>query len=146
MAYGRNQIVWLVAACAALAAQVVPQALCLGCDRPCCASAAVGIELAACPSKAAPAGGCPACAAAADRCPIDPAEPPCGCQLDSRQDEPMASSRGTLPSFNAVARGFLPSTALAAAPQPLGVSREYLAGSLAVPIRPPRILFGVWRN
>jgi hypothetical protein len=26
------------------------------------------------------------------------------------------------------------------------VSREYLAASLAVPIRPTRILFGVWRN
>jgi hypothetical protein len=31
-------------------------------------------------------------------------------------------------------------------PQSLGVSREYLAASLAVPIRPVRILFGVWRN
>ena len=28
----------------------------------------------------------------------------------------------------------------------LGVSREYVAASLAVPIRPMRILCGVWRN
>ncbi|MFM8892678.1 MAG: hypothetical protein ACKOTB_13850 [Planctomycetia bacterium] len=39
-----------------------------------------------------------------------------------------------------------PSVLPAIAPQVLGVSREYLAASLAIPIRPPRILFGVWRN
>jgi hypothetical protein len=31
-------------------------------------------------------------------------------------------------------------------PRDLGVSREYVTAALAVPIRPPRILFGVWRN
>jgi hypothetical protein len=39
-----------------------------------------------------------------------------------------------------------PSVLPAIASQVLGVSREYLAASLAIPIRPPRILFGVWRN
>jgi hypothetical protein len=36
-------------------------------------------------------------------------------------------------------------TVLPTVPQVLGVSREYMAASLAMPIRPPRILFGVWR-
>jgi hypothetical protein len=100
-------------------------------------------------------GGCPVCAITADRCPIESAGPsdsakssetPCGCQLDARQDEPMASSRGTLPSFDEVAQASLSAVVVSSAPQVLGVSREYLAASLAVPVRPPRILFGVWRN
>jgi hypothetical protein len=32
------------------------------------------------------------------------------------------------------------------APHELGASREFVAASLAVPIRPVRILYGVWRN
>lgn len=58
----------------------------------------------------------------------------------------MASSQGTLPSFDPVAQASLPAVAPPATPQVLGVNREYLAASLAVPIRPPRILYGVWRN
>jgi len=146
VAYGRNQFTWLVAACAVLAAQVVPQAFCRGCERPCCESAAANAGAATVLSDAPGSGGCPLCVAAADRCPIESAEPPCRCQLDTRQDEPMASSRGTLPSFDQVAQASLPAVAPPATPQVLGGSREYLAASLAVPIRPARILYGVWRN
>ena len=146
MAYGRNQFVWLVAACAALAAQFVPQALCRSCDRPCCESAAVNAGAMPVVADAPVSGGCPLCAAATDRCPIESVEQPCRCQLDARQDEPMASSRGSLPSFDQVAQLSLPAAELSEPPQVLGVSREYLAAWLAVPIRPPRILFGVWRN
>lgn len=138
MGYRRNQFVWLVAACAALAAQAAPQTFCRGCDRPCCGSAAAVLP-------GAPAsGGCPLCAAAADRCPTEAANPPCRCQLDARQDEPMASSRGPALSIDQVAHAFPSAATLSATAQGLGVSREYLAASLAVPIRPPRILFGVW--
>jgi hypothetical protein len=49
-----------------------------------------------------------------------------------------AGADGALP----IGPAFLPPVA----PLVLGVSREYLAASLAIPIRPPRILFGVWRN
>jgi len=58
----------------------------------------------------------------------------------------MASSRGTLASFDEVAQASLSAVVVSSAPQVLGVSREYLAASLAVPVRPPRILFGIWRN
>jgi len=150
--YGRNHFVWLVAACAALAAQAAPQAFCRSCDRPCCESAAANAGSVAVVPVAPVSGGCPVCAITAERCPIESAtsaesaETPCGCQLDARQDEPMASSRGTLASFDEVAQASLSAVVVSSAPQVLGVSREYLAASLAVPVRPPRILFGIWRN
>jgi hypothetical protein len=146
VAYGRNQFVWLMAACVALAAQVVPQSLCRSCDRPCCESAAANAGASAVVPDAPVSGGCPLCVAATDRCPIESVKQPCRCQLDARQDEPMASSRGSIPSADQVAQHSPPAAALAEPPPALGVSREYLAASLAVPIRPPRILFGVWRN
>lgn len=145
MAYAGNRFVWLVAACAAVVAQVAPQALCRSCDRPCCDSAAT-VKAATGVSDGDPAGHCPVCAAVADDCPVESTAAPCRCQLDCRQDEPKTSSHGTLPSFDEVAQATVPGTALPAPCPVLGVSREYLAASLAVPIRPPRILFGVWRN
>lgn len=134
----RRQVVWFVAACAALVAQVTPQAVCRSCDQPCCG---VAVE-----SVAESATGCPLCAAAADSCAVEVSEPPCRCQLDARQDRPISPSKAAVPAFDPVDQAFLPAAAPAAVPQTLGVSREYVAAFMAVPIRPPRILFGVWRN
>ena len=138
MICSRRQVVWFVAACAALVAQVAPQAFCRSCDRPCCE---IAVE-----SAAESATGCPLCAAATDACAVETSEQPCRCQLDARQDRPISPSKGVAPAFDPVDQDFLPTAAPAAVPQTLGVSREYVAASMSVPIRPPRILFGVWRN
>lgn len=141
MVQSRTQLVLALAACAAVFAQVTPRGLCQACDQPCCASRANA------PATATEStGGCPLCAAESG-CPLtDASDRPCHCQLKARHNEPLALSRSTLPSL---ADGALTTGLLAlppVAPQVLGVSREYLAASLAIPIRPPRILFGVWRN
>ena len=146
MAHGRNQNAWLVAACAALVAQVAPQALCRSCDRPCCEPAAANVEAAPTVPESDPADHCPLCAAVADACPLESNSAPCRCRLDARQDEPKTSPQGNGPSFDEVVQASVPGVALPVPRRGLGVSREYLAASLAVPIRPPRILFGVWRN
>ena len=103
-------------------------------DEPCCAIRADEL-----------AGGCPLCAAADLQQPESDQEP-CHCQLNARHEQPLSLTRG---SVTAVADDglavWLPA-AQSDTPQALGVSREYLAASLAIPIRPPRILFGVWRN
>ena len=145
MAYGWNHFVWLVAASAALAAQIAPHAFCQRCDRPCCESTAT-VEVAPAASDSDPVDRCPVCAAVADKCPVESTAAPCRCQLDARQDEPKTASRSTLPSFDEVTQASVPGAALPAPCPVFGASREYLAASLAVPIRPPRILFGVWRN
>jgi hypothetical protein len=118
-----NQFVWLVVACGTFAAQVMPLASSGECG--CCAA-----ESHEC------------CAA----CPAEPAGPPCHCRLDVRQDQPLSTQRGTSPGpdpFGQVAAG---DRAALEAPPAIGVSREYLAASRAVPIRPVRILYGVWRD
>lgn len=117
--------VWLVVACAALVAQVVPQAQNGDCDRGCCAAKA------------------PACCTA---CPAEAGDPPCHCRLEARHDQPVSVDRGKSPSQDLLGRALIADSASFAAPPALGVSREYVAASLAVPIRPPRILYGVWRD
>lgn len=111
-----KQLAWIMAACAALAAQAMPTAPCFGCcDQPCC-------------------------------CPAATAEQPCGCQLDAQQNQPLALSRSPLPQgIDDALASDVPAARLLI-PQALGGSRGYEAISLAIPIRPARILFGVWRN
>ena len=145
MKNGLKQIVWVLAACAAVIAQATPKAFCQACDEPCCVR---GTTDHGAPSTAAAddlAGGCPLCAAAGLR-QTESDQEPCHCQLNARQEQPLSLSRS---SVTAAAddgpAAWLPA-AQPDAPQALGVSREYLAASLAIPIRPPRILFGVWRN
>jgi hypothetical protein len=141
-----KQVVWLLAACATLAAQVAPAAFSRPCDRPCCASEARGCHPAADDSQARPAGGCPLCAATAATCPTNTAEQPCRCHLNARQDQPVSSPRGTTPRLDRADQNAVAVTDHSDAPLALGVSREYVATSLSVPIRPVRILCGVWRN
>lgn len=146
MVRSRTQLVWALAACAAIVAQLTPQAPCHACDQPCCADRAgdrgsktadLGIESA---------GGCPLCATKIDRRLAQTTERPCHCQLKARHEQPLSLSRDSLPAFadddSAVGLAFIP----AVVPPILGVGREYVATSLAVPIRPARVLFGVWRN
>jgi len=117
--------VWLVVAAVSLVAQVAPQAWSGDCDRGCCAA-----EVHEC------------CTA----CPAETADPPCRCRLDARQDQPVSVLRSTSPQLDLLDQVALADWAFTQAPHALGVSREYVAASLAVPIRPTRILYGVWRN
>jgi hypothetical protein len=126
---------WIVAAWAAVVAQALPT-VCRGdCGRPCWARADSGD----CPLCAAPA-------ATAGAQPSDTSDEPCRCHLDARQDQPLAPSKGSLLDLVAADLQAVLSAARPTPPQAIGVSREYLAASLAVPIRPLRILFGVWRD
>jgi hypothetical protein len=118
--------VWIVMACVAFAAQVVPQAWGGACDRGCCAAESDGCCCSACPAA--------------------PAAPPCHCQLDARQDLPLAVSSRSTPDRDEFEQAPVEESASLEAPPALGVSREYAAASLSVPIRPVRILYGVWRN
>lgn len=136
----------LLAAWAALAAQVASPAFSRPCDQPCCASEARGCHPAVAESEARPAGGCPLCAATAATCPSDTAEQPCRCHLDARQDQSMSSPRGMSPRVVEADQRVVTPADQPDAPLILGVSREYVATSLSVPIRPVRILRGVWRN
>lgn len=147
MFHFQNQRVWALVACAAVFAQLTPRAPCHACDQPCCASRANGHAPRAAAAAVESAGVCPLCAAESGRRLPDTSDRPCHCQLKARPNQPLAPpSRSSVPSLvdGALTIGLpaLPPVA----PQVLGVSREYLAALLAIPIRPPRILFGVWRN
>ena len=110
-----NHFGWVLAACAAVVAQAAPTTLCRSCDQPCCAV----VHEACCHDE------------------------PCHCQLDARDEQPLSQGPLTACADGGPALGL--AMVLPLVPQVLGVSREYLAVSLAMPIRPPRILFGVWR-
>jgi hypothetical protein len=151
MARNPQTFVWLAAACAALFAQVVPQSLCGACDRGCCRAenrdrgpAADDLDgLRSSPE--ASTDGCPLCAAASEECRSDTTEQPCRCQLESRQDQPLTASPSP-PDRDPSPQVAVLETASQHASHTLGLSREYAATSLAIPIRPTRILYGVWRN
>lgn len=146
MFHGPRQFVWVLAASAAVAVQIAPPAFCRSCDLPCCVASVDGLAVGIEPGTE-PAGGCSSCAepaASSARC-SDDAEP-CRCQLAPRQEQPLSGSRSVSRAVDQADRAAVPAVANLDVPQSLGVSREYLAASLAVPIRPVRILFGVWRN
>jgi len=146
--------VWLVMACAAFVAQVVPQTWIGDCDRGCCAAQEAdccAISLAP-PSasrqaSAEAAPGCPLCAATSDGHVAHTDQAPCHCQLDAKQEQSLAvpndrsSQRHELPVWGEVADATSPG-----ASQGLGISRAGALASLSIPIRPVRILYGVWRN
>lgn len=146
MVPGRKRLVWVAVACAAVVAQVVPTALCRGCDQPCCADLASGCSPTATELSVAPAGGCPLCAAAADLRRAETNEQPCHCQLNARHDQSLSLSRSIFPTCSGDDPAAAPVGLPPLVPQAISASREYVAASLTVPIRPPRILFGVWRN
>jgi hypothetical protein len=143
--------VWVFAAWAALLAQAAPAAFCAACDRPCCANRAEAHESTPCtPGTESPgtafAANCPLCAAHAGFAPAEADEEPCHCQLEARQEKPAALSRIRLAGHQDDAPAIGVAAFPTLVPQSVGISREYLADSLGIPIRPARILFGVWRN
>lgn len=144
MVYRTAQNGWLVAACAAWAVQLAGFAIfppcaraCARCDAGDCCTGTVAVP--------APSG-CPLCHAADSVSPPDSAEHPCRCHLDGRPDQPISTTRVASPRLDRPGHDGLATTAQPWAPRVLGVSREYAAASLSVPIRPVRILQGVWRN
>ena len=145
----RNKFGWLAAACMAVVAQGLPAACCGACDRPCCSEHSDKYH-AAVAEAPADSGGCPLCAAAttatAGEQTHDPTDQACRCHLKARQVQPLAPAPDSLRDRAAGDPPAILSAPRPIPPQAIGVSREYLAASLAVPIRPPRILFGVWRD
>lgn len=146
MVSSRIKPVLVAAACVALVAQALPTVFGHDCDRPCCQATAHVSGLREAEPATIPAGGCPLCAGVGGQAGSEPTPQPCNCQLDAREGQPLSASRAPLPTFDDAAWAVVPATAAAPPPRTLGVSREYLAMALAAPIRPPRILFGVWRN
>lgn len=146
MVRNRNQLAWVVAACVAVVAQIAPKPLCYACDKPCCASQASSHDSQTSDCRAELASRCPLCATTADLRPDDTSEQHCDCHLNARHDQPLSATRDTLsPSSDSSVVLRLPAVP-PAVPHALGLSQEYLAKLLGIPIRPPRILFGVWRN
>ena len=144
---GRQQVVWILAACAALAAQVAPRAFCGGCDQPCCASHERDGCAATAETAALSAGGCPLCAVAVVPSPCNDADQPCRCQLDARPAQPISAASGSsFPSFDPADQAVVSVADRPDVPVVAGVSREFLAAVRASPIRPARILYGVWLN
>lgn len=141
----RRQTVWTLVACVAVAVPVAPPAACRACDRS-CAIGQVGDHHARSSDTGVGAVHCPVCATPADCRQADATERPCHCLLTARQDRSPLPGRGGPPS--AVAAGAACGLAVMPpeVPRVLGVSREYVMALLAVPIRPLRILFGVWRD
>ena len=120
MAGRRFQAIWIVATVAML---VAPAA-----------------QASPCPCDGAPTACRQAC------CTAETPASACRCQLEARHEQPLVPAKAASPSVDHLDRGFAHAAFVIDMPRDRGVSREYLAASLAVPIRPPRILFGVWRN
>ena len=155
MVANRRNPVWMVLACAAFVVQVVPQAWSGECGRGCCAAQ----DLVCCPdsivpplstSRGAPADAvtaCPLCAATSHRSLANANESPCHCQLDAKQGQSLvlhearATQRDDLPVWGEIA-----DTNSLGASRGLGAVQTYAAASLSIPIRPVRVLYGVWRN
>lgn len=150
----RRNPVWFVLAWAAVVAQAAPLSLCRDCERPCCAAReapagkAAADEVDTCPAcAAAEATACGAADAALETASSGrPTGEPCRCRLDTRPEQPLAAARGNSPRVIGCDAAIAALAASPPAPPALGASREYLAATLAMPIRPPRILYGVWRN
>lgn len=154
MVTGFQKPIWLVMTCAAFVAQVVPQPWSGDCDRGCCAAE----ELTCCMVTFAapfPAGqdgpaeadtGCPLCAAAEAGGLSCADDSPCHCQLDTRQEQPLSAHGASSPHRDELSAWVAVDATSLEALQELGVSRSYAAASLSIPIRPVRILYGVWRT
>lgn len=153
MHHSSRKFIWLVAACAAFVAQVVPQAFCDACDRGCCTVEAADCGPTVNVDSDGAAGhltdGCPLCAAASEECHNDAAGVtsgvPCRCQLTPSQDQPLTANQPP-PHREHVTHLAILETGSLHVPHSVGRSREYAEASRAIPVRPTRILFGVWRN
>lgn len=121
--------VWMGLAAVAFVAHGVPHAWGEDCGRECCAAEAHE--------------SCSGCCQASS---ADVADPPCHCQLDARDGEPFSLPRNSSNQRGCFAQGAVGGGAFVPAPHVAGESRDHEASVLAMPIRPVRILYGVWRN
>ena len=138
----RKRFVWALAACAAVVVQAAPVGVCRACDKPCCA----GLRPTVTGSVEEPGHTCPLCAAASGRDARGGDDQPCRCRLDARDEQPLSLPRGGVSPADAAGPAVGMVADLPDVPHAIGVCPEYAAALLAMPIRPPRILFGVWRN
>jgi hypothetical protein len=144
--------VWLVVTLAAFVAQVVPQSWTGDCGRGCCAADAVPCCPATLETPAESPLGCASCSAPAscstssDGLPAHADESPCHCQLDARQEQPLTVHGTSSPQSDDLAGWVAADTTSLEALHGLVASRSYEVASLSIPIRPVRILYGVWRN
>jgi len=147
--------VWLVMACAAFVAQVVPEARGGHCDRGCCVAQETDCSDAAIVSPlttalavpAAAEAACPVCAAPSGGRLAHADESPCHCQLDARQDQPLSVNGGSSPQRdNLPVWGDVADSTSLEATRGLAARQTYLVASRSIPIRPVRIIYGVWRN
>lgn len=154
MVTGFRKPIWLVMTCAAFVAQVVPQPWSGDCDRGCCSaeelSCCTGTLASPVPvNQAAPAevdADCPLCAPPMAGGLSSADESPCHCQLDTRQEQPLSAHGASSTHRDELSAWVAVDAASLEALHEFGVSRSYAAASLSIPIRPVRILYGVWRN
>ena len=159
----RSHTVWMIA-CAMIVAQVASAFRCDACEQACCRwtegrepAAGQNIENADLRSGTAltsPHGsGCPRCAARQPFCDHGGIEAndtgdasPCRCQWEARHDlAGVPAGRQFLP-LDGPDHAF---AAMAVSPDLTAVgtsSRAWITAAATIPTRPPRILYGVWRN
>jgi len=138
--------VWLLMMCAAFVAQVIPQAWSGDCDRGCCAAAESSCCTATREAPAKADAGCPLCAVSKADSHRDASESPCNCQLDARQEQPLSGHGSRSPQRDDLFAWVAVDAGSLEALHGLGASRTSVAASRSVPIRPVRILYGVWRT
>lgn len=138
----RTQLGRVFVICAALSAQVVIAPTVHARSADCCRDAAASCcRLVAADEHLAPR--CPACTAD-DAAP--PAESPCRCHLRARHDAAAGAGSRPLPDLERSARFADVTVRADSAESSAALLRLALVAGDAVPQRPPRILFGVWRN
>jgi hypothetical protein len=141
-----QQSVWIVMTVAAFVAQVVPQSWTGDCNRVCCAAESLACCPATLETPAESPAGCPLCSTPSAGAPAHADESPCQCQLDARQEQPLSVHGTSSPQRDDLAGWVAADTTSLEALHGLGVSRTYGVASLSIPIRPMRILYGVWRT
>jgi hypothetical protein len=140
----RSRTVRYIVACAAVAGQFLAAIDARACERSCGAAVAMP---ACCPlgfsSDRDIAPECPLCTA--EEVGQDPVKP-CRCDLESRDDAAMPAKARSAVDHRQPARDVGPGM-LAVAEQASGAAmRQAVAEGATIPRRPPRIVFGVWRN
>jgi hypothetical protein len=134
----------LLVVTAAVIGQLVSASAACACEKPCCSAPT---ETSCCasilsgePDACSP---CPLCGP--QRCEEVPS-PPCHCQLQTRHDSAATAEGRTvrdLRQSDAVCHVLAVEDS---SPSSGELNRVVLAASQTIPYRPPRIVFGVWRN
>ena len=140
----RLQLGRFLVACAAVIGQFIPTSAVWACGKSCCsASATQSCCQGILSTEQAPDSGCPLCRPR----PIEQrSAPPCHCHLKARHDsatkvEGYAPLDLQYPDHFAVVQ-----VSDESAESSAGLTRLALAAGATIPYRPPRIVYGVWRN